>query len=123
MLSEPDNQETTEPQLDRIERALENMARELRMHRIPLSPLLTTGEVAHTLGVSVRTVRRYIEDGRLPTVVLDSGRGGRPSQRVQAIDLQTFIDARKENATPIKLGRESMKHSVERHLQVPDINY
>ena len=123
MLSEPDNQKTSEHRLDQIERAVEAVAEQLRLQRIPLSPLLTAGEVASTLGVSDRTVRRYIDDGLLPTVALDSGRGRRRCLRIQASDLQTFIDARKDKATSPQRSRIPKMSGIERRLPIPDLKY
>lgn len=50
--------------------------------------LLTLQEVADNARVSVRTVKRWTSDGRLPVVVL-----GASTVRVRASDLLAFYDA------------------------------
>lgn len=47
------------------------------------TPLLTIGEAARLLGVSVDTIRRWSDAGRLPVVVLPSGH-----RRYQAEDIR-----------------------------------
>ena len=47
--------------------------------------LLTTDEVAETLAVSNRTVRRLMEEGKLKSVLIGK------SRRVRLFDLQTFV--------------------------------
>jgi excisionase family DNA binding protein len=53
-----------------------------------VEPLLDIPAVAETLGVSERTVRRMIADGRIP--VLRVGRG----IRIRAADLTRLINSR-----------------------------
>lgn len=48
--------------------------------------LLTAGEVADRLHVNVRTVKRHIEDGKLPSVKCLG------SRRVRLSDLRKFMD-------------------------------
>ena len=52
---------------------------------------LGTSEIAELLDVSTRTVRRWIEEGRLPAVNIAS-QGSRPQYRILRIDLSNFID-------------------------------
>lgn len=40
----------------------------------PLPALMTTGEAATHLGVSVGTIRRWAKTGRIPHVIMPSGR-------------------------------------------------
>lgn len=40
----------------------------------PLQPMLTTGEAAKRMGVSIGTVRRWAKSGQLPHAVMPSGR-------------------------------------------------
>lgn len=48
--------------------------------------LLTRAEAAQKLKVSIRTVERYIEKGKLPSVVLPVGRRVRiPAEAVEAL--------------------------------------
>jgi len=54
--------------------------------------LLTAAQVAEQLSVSVRTVRDWMNRGKLPVVRLP----GRPV-RVRAVDLARFIDEHREN--------------------------
>ena len=58
--------------------------------------LLSIPEVADRLGVSERTVRRYIEDGDLE--VVDVGRR-RTRNRVSLSTLKAFENARKSRAS------------------------
>jgi excisionase family DNA binding protein len=54
--------------------------------------LLTVPEVARRLSVSTRTVKRRIQDGSLPVVLLHGGPTGR---RVTESDLAAFIESRR----------------------------
>ena len=59
---------------------------------IPGSPmLLTFSETARELGVSLTTVRRLINAGKLPVVVLDTGHSMAPSRRVRRTDLANYV--------------------------------
>lgn len=58
----------------------------------PVPELLTVSEVAEILAVSVRTVRDWLDRGKLPRVSLP----GR-IVRVRAVDLARFIDEHREN--------------------------
>ena len=44
-----------------------------KMRAMDDTPLLTIGEAARMLGVSVDTIRRWSDSGRIPAVVLPSG--------------------------------------------------
>ena len=52
----------------------------------PLPALLTTGEAATHLGVSVGTIRRWAKLGRIPHVIMPSGR-----LRFRAEDLSSAV--------------------------------
>ena len=51
---------------------------------------LGTSEIAELLKVNIRTVRRWIEDGRLAAVNIAS-KGSRPRYRVLRRDIESFI--------------------------------
>lgn len=99
---------------------LDAIAEQLRLLRIPLSPLLSVEDAAQALGVSRKTVDRLIADERLPVVSIESGRGDQRIKRIQASDLQQFIETRKHPA-----GREtSRKHRRRvsaKAIRVPDV--
>jgi excisionase family DNA binding protein len=60
----------------------------------PLSRLLTVGQVAEILACSIKTVRRLIGDGTLPSLRIGNG------VRVSEDDLRAFLDwARIRHAT------------------------
>ncbi len=50
---------------------------------------LKLSEVAHRLGISERTARRYVRSGELPNVYYGA------AYRVSEEDLQAFLDSRK----------------------------
>lgn len=64
-----------------------------------MSPLLLTyDQAAALLAVHVRTLKRYIADGRLPVVYLGA------AARIRHEDLERFV---------AELGTRPMRHSVE----------
>jgi excisionase family DNA binding protein len=67
------------------------------MHRQDVIPgslpmPLTFSEAARELGVSLTTVRRLINAGKLPVVELDTGHSMAPSRRIRRSDLLTYVD-------------------------------
>lgn len=103
-----------------IDGQLTAIAEQLRLLRIPLSPLLSIEDAAQSLGVSRKTVDRLIADERLPVVSIESGRGNQRIKRIQASDLQQFIETRKHPA-----GRETSRQHRRRvsakSIRVPDV--
>ena len=61
------------------------------MHKHLLTPLLTRGEVAEVLGVSVQTVGRIIERGELET-----RRVGKRFVRIPAESLEQYLQAQEK---------------------------
>ena len=81
--------------------ALEALAREVRLLRHGGSPrLLPLDAAASALGVSVRTLRRYIDKGWLRPVRLPPGEGKRDLLRIDINDLDAFIESRKDRPDP-----------------------
>jgi excisionase family DNA binding protein len=109
-----------ESDLREIRAALSAMAEQLRLLRLPLSPLLSVEEAAETLGVSRKTIDRLIADGRLPVVSIESGRGDQRIKRVQASDLQSFIDARRHPAGR-GTSRQHRRQVQSKPIRVPDV--
>lgn len=97
----------------RIEAALERAAEQLRMLRVPLEPILTVAEVAQRLGVSERTVRRYIDRGWLAVVDLPTEGAGR-TVRVRAEDVRDFIESRR-----IEQKERGVRSAPRRDVSVP----
>ena len=87
--------------LARIEACLLVVAEQLRLLRVPMPPrLLSVSEVCEILGLSPKSVQRAVRVGELRAAVFECGR--RRIYRVQATDLQTFIDERKRGrASPV----------------------
>jgi len=54
-----------------------------------MSRMMTLREVAERLGLHINTVRRYIEEGKIPVVKFDK------AMRVEKEDLEKFIRERK----------------------------
>jgi len=54
-----------------------------------MSRMMTLREVAERLGLHINTVRRYIEEGKIPVVKFDK------AMRVEEEDLEKFIRERK----------------------------
>jgi excisionase family DNA binding protein len=80
--------------LAQLESALNRMAEELRLSRVPRPPqCLTVAQVCETLGMAKRTVYHFIQTGELRAAAFDAGK--RVFYRVQPNDLQSFIDSRK----------------------------
>ena len=119
-----DDKNTIKTQTNRLSSAIElelnAIAEQLRLLRIPLSPLLSIEDAAQTLGISRKTVDRLIADERLPVISLESGRGDQRIKRIQASDLQQFIETRKHPA-----GRETSRQHRRRvstkSIRVPDV--
>jgi len=57
-----------------------------------LPMLLTFSETARELGVSLTTVRRLINAGKLPVVELDTGHSMAPSRRIRRTDLLAYVE-------------------------------
>ena len=53
--------------------------------------LFTVSEVAAALGVSIRTVQRWIDTGTLAAVQLPSGRGRQRAVRIDRRDVDTLL--------------------------------
>jgi excisionase family DNA binding protein len=62
-------------------------------------PLLDLREAAGALGVSLRTLQRFMESGELPYIVVGTGRV-RLRKKIAPIDLQTFKDSRRRYDAP-----------------------
>ena len=67
----------------------------VRGYNIPIMPNLRISEAAALLGVSDDTVRRWIDQGRLPSVVADNGR-----KAVEGRELAAFVQHLTEAAEP-----------------------
>lgn len=100
--------------------ALASVAEQLRLLRLPLSPLLSIDDAAQTLGVSRKTVDRLIADERLPVVSIESGRGDQRIKRIQASDLQAFIDARRHPAGR-GTSRQHRRRVPSKQIRIPDV--
>lgn len=107
-------------ELHEIRAALSVIAEQLRLLRLPLSPLLSIEEAAQALGVSRKTVDRLIADERLPVVSIESGRGHQRIKRIQATDLQDFIESRKHPAGR-GTSRQHRRPVQSKPIRVPDV--
>lgn len=103
-----------------IDRQLDAIAEQLRLLRIPLSPLLSIEDAAQSLGVSRKTVDRLIADERLPVVSIESGRGDQRIKRIQTSDLQAFIETRKHPAGR-GTSRQHRRRVQPKSIRVPDV--
>ena len=82
---------------------LEAIEQQLRLQRCTVQGLLTLDEVGKVLGVSTRTIERFVQAGHLAVVRLPSATGNeRQRSMIQSSDLQAFIDRHKqaERLTP-----------------------
>jgi hypothetical protein len=68
----------------------------------------------------VKTVDRLIADERLPFVSIESGRGSQRVRRIQACDLQAFIEARKHSAGR-DTNRKHRRRIQSKAIRIPDI--
>ena len=103
-----------------LEAAFASVAEQLRLLRLPLSPLLSIEDAAQTLGISRKTVDRLIADERLPVVSIESGRGDQRIKRIQASDLQAFIDARRHPAGR-GTSRQHRRRVPSKQIRIPDV--
>ncbi len=105
-----------------IRRSIENMAEQIRLLRVPISPVLTLEESAKVLGCSHRTVRRLIDRGCLPAVRLPSARGHGTVLRIQASDLQGLIDRQRTPPTASQAKSDDHKKKSIKKVRVPLID-
>lgn len=54
------------------------------------SPMMSVGEVARRIGVSAKTVKRMVDDGRLKATNIGRKKG-RPVYRIRQIELEALI--------------------------------
>lgn len=106
--------------LEDLFNAVAGVAEQLRLLRLPLSPLLSIDDTAQSLGVSRKTVDRLIADERLPVVSIESGRGDQRIKRIQASDLQAFIDARRHPAGR-GTSRQHRRRVPSKQIRIPDV--
>ena len=63
-------------------------------------PLMTVNEIAETLKVHPRTVKRWITEGQISAIKL----GDRAGWRVEESSLQAFLEERRQDVEPGKLA-------------------
>jgi molybdopterin-binding protein len=83
---------------------------------LPLVPNLRISEAAALLGVSDDTLRRWIDQGRLRSVVLDNGRKAVSGTELAAF-AQQMTDTAETGATVAASARNRMKGIVTRVLK------
>lgn len=83
---------------------------------LPLVPNLRISEAAALLGVSDDTLRRWIDQGRLRSVVLDNGRKGVSGTELAAF-AQQMTETPEHGATVAASARNRMKGIVTRVLK------
>jgi excisionase family DNA binding protein len=109
-------------ELATLQRAIDSLAEQVRLSRIPISPIMTPEEAGKMLGCSQRTVRRLVDRGDLQSVRIPSARGQGTLLRIQASDLQGFIDRQRTvPATTRAKSDDQMKKSL-RKVRVPLID-